>query len=188
MSLPRPHRAHPVHRGRAGADPRVHPRHVQRGLGHVDRPAHRGGARGDGAADRQAVQVDARDGERRPRAEEAAGEVQGRQAAPAAGDHEVLCGEQDQSVCLLSAAAGPVPVLHRPVLPAAGTAARAHLRRRPGRRRGCRRQAAGLRADPEPDRRRAVSLRPGPDRGRHGLGPRRPAVPLRRARSCSRRC
>ena len=55
------------------------------------------------------------------------GEVQGRQAAPAAGDDEVLQGEQRQPAGLVSADGGPAAGLHLAVLHAAPEPARRYL-------------------------------------------------------------
>ena len=55
-------------------------------------------------------------------------EVQGRQTAPAAGDHEVLPGEQDQPACLLPAARPAAAGVHLALLHAADRPEARHLR------------------------------------------------------------
>ena len=73
-------------------------------VGLVDRPADDLRADGAGAADDQAVPLDAQDAAAQPADEGDPGEVQGGQAAPAGRDDEVLPGGRHQPVRLLPAA------------------------------------------------------------------------------------
>ncbi len=76
----------------------------------------------------QAAEVDAGDAAAGAADERAQREVQGRQTAPAAGDHELLPGEQNQPARLLPAAAAAAAGLHLAVLHAADGPEEAHLR------------------------------------------------------------
>ena len=83
----------------------VHPRPPRGGqLGAGDRGADRADPRDPRAADLQAAEVDAGDAAAGAADEGDKREVQGGQTAPAAGDHEVLPGEQNQPAGLLPAA------------------------------------------------------------------------------------
>src|SRR5204862_928496 len=81
------------------------------------------------AADLQAAEVDAGDAAPRPRDAGAQREVQGGQAAPAAGAHEVLPRAQNQPARVVSAAAAPAARLHLAVLHAAYGSEVRHLRK-----------------------------------------------------------
>ena len=111
----------------------------------------------------------------------AAGEVQGRQAAPEAGDDEVLPGEQGQPVGLLPAAGAQMPVfislfymlrkdLRRDIC---GQAATQHVARRPARSRRDGQLAHQTGAARLP-------LHPGPHEQGHRRRADRPDRPLRR--------
>ncbi len=102
-------------------------------VGPVDRGADDPDAGDPAPADRQAVPLDAEAAAHAAADEGHPGEVQGRQAAPAAGDHEVLQGERDQPARLLPAAGRADPGLHLALLHAAPGPAEEHLPARPRR-------------------------------------------------------
>ena len=98
------------------------------GAGARDRGADRADPRGAGATDLQAAEVDAGNAAAGAGDQRAEREVQGGQTAPAAGDHEVLPGEQNQSPGLLPAAAAAAAGVHLAVLHAAHGPEDRHLR------------------------------------------------------------
>ncbi|CAA9520602.1 MAG: Inner membrane protein translocase component YidC, long form, partial [uncultured Solirubrobacteraceae bacterium] len=170
-ALLRPREHPPAAHRHLRARPRVLPRRRRSELGHGDRPADDHDSRAPPAADAQAGQVDAGPPADRAADEGGAGEVQGGQAAPAAGDDEALPGAQGEPVRLVPAASRAAAGLHRALLPAPGRPAEGHLRpdRPPVRR--ARRPGEG---------RVRVPLHPGHHRQRDGVGAHRAARPLRR--------
>src|SRR4051812_39834499 len=142
-------------------------------MGHVDRLPDPAGAGDPAAGHLQVVEVDDPAAAAGAADEGDPDEVQGRPAAPAAGDDEVLPGELGQPVRLLPpdgrAAAGvPVALLHAAHRPAAR-----HL---PGRQPDRDRAPGGLREHPGVE----LPLHPRPDRPRDGLGADRADRALRR--------
>ena len=128
-------------------------------MGHVDRLPDAAGAGDPAPGDVQVVEVDDPPAAAGAADEGDPDEVQGRPAAPAAGDDEVLPGELGQPVRLLPpdgrAAAGvPVALLHAAHRPAAR-----HL---PGRQPGRHRESGAVRGEPGVE----LPLHPGPDRPR----------------------
>ena len=147
-------------------------------MGLVDRGDDDRDPRRDAAADVQAVSLDAASAAAHAGAEVDPGQVQGRQAAPAAGGHEVLQGEQRQPVGLLSPAGRAAAGVHLALLHAARGPANQHLPEHPACLPGFAPRVVGAHDSLWPEQRRELPVHLGHHEQGDGHHPDRPDRPL----------